>query len=317
MVVGNIFSTQFIDLTKRHVAGCSFYRALFDGQDVDGFEIDKIPYLPVDLFKYSALRSSTSNPTIELESSGTSGRRSRISLTRADSLRQIKALRHLFHQYIDKDIFDLGFFPAANDRQDSMTASKAAVRGFSQFTQNPLLYDDIGEHSVKGKNVLVFGFTADIYELCKRIDREIFNDASRIVVLFGGGWKRLEAKRVSESKFCQSIRNSFGRQVIIKEYYGLIEQVGSIYFKCGTEGRFHGNEFCQSVGRDEKLNMVQNGPGLIQTMSLVPYDYPGHNILTGDVGVFFDDVCSCGQIGGFLIKGRLTKLQLRGCSDAT
>ncbi len=316
MVIGDSFRSDFINLTKHHFAECGFYRNLFSHQDIDVLAVDQIPYIPVDLFKYFSPSSSILKPSVELKSSGTLGRPSRVPLTREDSLRQIKALRQLFQKYVNETVFDLGFFPAPNHRQEVMTASTAAVRGFSQFARNELLYDDIGKISLDGKNVLVFGFTADIYELCGRTEPGLFDNASNVVVLFGGGWKRLESKRVSEAQFCQSVRNSFGEKAVIKEYYGLIEQVGSIYFKCTVEGRFHGNIFCHAIGRDENLNIVQSGVGLIQTMSLVPHDYPGHNLLTGDLGIFFDDLCSCGQTGGFLIQGRLPKLQVRGCSDA-
>ena len=54
-------------------------------------------------------------------------------------------------------------------------------------------------------------------------------------------------------------------------------------------------------------------------MSLLPLSYPGHNLLTEDIGKIegIDD-CKCGNKGKyFSIKGRVPDSELRGCSDVT
>jgi len=57
--------------------------------------------------------------------------------------------------------------------------------------------------------------------------------------------------------------------------------------------------------------------GLIQLISLLPTSYPGHNILTEDIGeVIGEDDCKCGLKGKyFLVHGRAKEAELRGCSD--
>ena len=69
-----------------------------------------------------------------------------------------------------------------------------------------------------------------------------------------------------------------------------------------------------------KLNYCLKGlkkKGLIQLKSLIPHSYPGHNILTDDLGVVLgEDDCSCGKKGKyFRIIGRLRNSELRGCSN--
>ena len=56
---------------------------------------------------------------------------------------------------------------------------------------------------------------------------------------------------------------------------------------------------------------------MIQTMSLLPTCYPGHNILTEDMGKMISkDGCKCGRKGKFFeIIGRIPKTEVRGCSD--
>ena len=56
---------------------------------------------------------------------------------------------------------------------------------------------------------------------------------------------------------------------------------------------------------------------MIQLLSLLPTSYPGHSILTEDIGsIYGEDDCSCGRKGKyFKIYGRLKNAELRGCSD--
>jgi hypothetical protein len=58
-------------------------------------------------------------------------------------------------------------------------------------------------------------------------------------------------------------------------------------------------------------------PGLVQVLSVLPTSYPGHSLLTEDVGVIRGtdraDVTLKGRC--FEILGRVPRAELRGCSD--
>ena len=60
-----------------------------------------------------------------------------------------------------------------------------------------------------------------------------------------------------------------------------------------------------------------NNKGIIQLISLIPTSYPGHNILTEDLGIIYgEDNCSCGLKGKyFKVLGRVKQSEARGCSD--
>ena len=103
----------------------------------------------------------------------------------------------------------------------------------------------------------------------------------------------------------------------IYNYYGLVEQTGSIFIECNC-GNFLTSNFSDILIRDRKFNVLKNGKrGLIQLFSLLPTSYPGHNILTEDIGELKgEDDCKCGLKGKyFLVHGRAKKSELRGCSD--
>ena len=64
-----------------------------------------------------------------------------------------------------------------------------------------------------------------------------------------------------------------------------------------------------------------HGPSLIklssiQVISLLPKSYPGHSILTEDIGEIVKNNCDvCFGKKQFIVHGRATKSELRGCSD--
>ena len=97
----------------------------------------------------------------------------------------------------------------------------------------------------------------------------------------------------------------------------MIEQTGSVYLEC-EEGYYHCSIFSDIIIRDSNLKPSKiNQKGLIQTLSLLPLSYPGHNILTEDIGTIHGvDNCKCGRKGKyFSVFGRVPDADLRGCSD--
>ena len=109
----------------------------------------------------------------------------------------------------------------------------------------------------------------------------------------------------------------FGFDKEIYNYYGLVEQTGSIFFECKC-GYFIASNYSDIIIRDENLKISKKGKtGLVQLLSLLPSSYPGHSILTEDIGEIVDDhKCNCfGHGKRFLIHGRLKNAELRGCSN--
>ena len=99
----------------------------------------------------------------------------------------------------------------------------------------------------------------------------------------------------------------------------MVEQTGSIYIEC-SEGFLHASAYSDIVVRD--VHNFQPLPvgeeGVIQVISMLPLSYPGHSLLTEDLGVIVGrDDCVCGRIGTyFLVQGRMKDAEIRGCSDS-
>ena len=97
----------------------------------------------------------------------------------------------------------------------------------------------------------------------------------------------------------------------------MMEQTGSVFLEC-EKGYFHCSIFSDVFIRNSQLKLSKIGEtGLIQTLSLLPLSYPGHNILTEDIGIIHGvDDCKCGKKGKyFSVLGRVPSAELRGCSD--
>ena len=77
----------------------------------------------------------------------------------------------------------------------------------------------------------------------------------------------------------------------IHNYYGLVEQTGSIFFDCEKCGCFITSIFSEVIIRDNNFKVAKDGEsGIIQLLSVLPTSYPGHNILTEDEGKIVNSI---------------------------
>ena len=98
----------------------------------------------------------------------------------------------------------------------------------------------------------------------------------------------------------------------------MVEQTGSIFIECKKCGYFITSNFSDIIIRDRNFEVAKKGTkGLIQLLSLLPTSYPGHNILTEDIGEIVEEkYCKCGIKGKcFVVHGRAKEAEIRGCSD--
>ena len=131
-------------------------------------------------------------------------------------------------------------------------------------------------------------------------------------------WQGLEAsfREISRTTFSKSRENVPGLTGC--HNYGMVEQPGSIYMQC-ERGFMHCSNFSEIfVRRPDDLSIADVGEaGIIQTISTLPKSYPGHNLLTEDMGVLRgEDNCACGRKGKYFeVLGRLPSSEPKGCGD--
>ena len=172
---------------------------------------------------------------------------------------------------------------------------------------------------VIGIGIFIFGFTFMIWQhFYKELLKTGYKpDLSCAIMIHGGGWKKLINESVSSGLFKKSLFDVCGIKNIY-DYYGMVEQTGSIYMEC-EQGHLHASIFSDIIiRRSTDFSIAEIGEvGIIQVVSVLPISYPGHLLLTEDEGVLLgEDDCSCGRLGKyFKILGRIKNAEIRGCSD--
>jgi hypothetical protein len=189
------------------------------------------------------------------------------------------------------------------------------------WLQKDLLDAELRGAESRGESIVIFGFT---YVLYRHAVRFLLDEGRRYVlprskVLHIGGWKKLEAEKVSSEKLVEDCAQAFGvSPADVVDFYGFTEQSGLIYPTC-EQGVRHAPVWAEVIVRDPvSLAPVPLGTeGLLQFVSPIQTAYPGHSVLTDDVGVILGvDDCPCGRMGTrFKVVGRAPKAEVRGCGD--
>ena len=327
------------ELTDLHARRCLPYRNVLDRVfgGADRLRIDRledVPFLPVTLFKTHALSSVPESEIVKvLTSSGTTGQEpSRITLDAETASVQSAVLVKVAQQFLGKDRLPMVILDHAGVVRDrrSFSARGAGILGMAQFGHRPFyaLREDMsldleGLRSyldgVAGRRVLLFGFTFMVWRhLILELERAGAQvDLPGGILVHSGGWKKLQEAAVDPRVFRDRVQAATGVEQVIN-FYGMVEQVGGVYF----ENPLHYLQapiYSEVIVRDPvTLVPVPDGqPGLVQVLSCLPTSYPGHSLLTEDLGVIRGVDPEGTGMGGrcFEILGRVPKAELRGCSD--
>lgn len=269
-----------------------------------------------------------------LTSSGTTGQAvSRIFLDRETSVRQSRVLTAIMASFLGKKRLPMVIIdsPELIKDRSRFNARAAGILGFSVFGRNhhycldeKLQLDTDGLDAFLEKHretpILAFGFTfvvwQGLYQSALQLGRR-FDFGPGSTLIHGGGWKRLLDQQVDNATFKLCMRDQLGIERVFN-YYGMVEQVGSIFMEC-EYGHLHAPVYADVIIRNpmslEPLSVGQ--VGVIQVLSALPISYPGHSLLTEDMGVLHgEDDCPCGRLGRhFSVTGRMPQVEMRGCSD--
>lgn len=331
-----LLGDELARLTKFHRAACPPYDAILrsygPGTPPGG---EGAPFLPVSMFKLHDLASiAPENVFKTMTSSGTTGQRpSRIVLDAETARLQTRALARIMTAFIGAKRLPMLIIdnPATVKDRRSFSARGAGILGMMTFGRDhhyalkdedmSIDWDTIDAFAEKydGQPIFAFGFTFMVWrhllQALESAGRTLpFKDA---ILIHSGGWKKLEAEKVSNDQFKQvaNARAGFGR---VHNFYGMVEQTGSIFVECEA-GHLHAPIFADVIFRRalDWSECAVGEPGIIQVVSALPRSYPGHSLLTEDVGELLgEDDCPCGRKGRyFRIFGRIPKAEVRGCSD--
>jgi len=335
-----LLSKRIGELVRLHREKCPEYKRMLDasGFTYVGLSYEDVPFLPVRLFKELELRSVSPEEVVKImTSSGTTGQAvSRIYLDKTTAANQQKVMVKIVSDFTGASRMPMLIIdcPSVVKDRRMFSARGAGVLGFSIFGRDKVyaLHDEDMSLNVEavteflkkhqGEKILLFGFTFMIWkyfykELLKLREKGITFDLSDGILIHGGGWKKLLSEAVSPGDFKAALKEVC-KITRVHDYYGMAEQTGCIYMEC-EYGHLHASVFSDVIVRNpQDFSVCSMGEsGILEVVSSIPQSYPGHCLLTEDVGrILGEDDCPCGRKGKyFQIEGRLKEAEVRGCSD--
>ncbi len=329
-----------------HFTRCASFREWSLKQQFDPerpHDLEQIPFLPVEIFKRINLLSVPEDQIVRTlySSATTSGVPSKVGIDRITAQRQLRALLSILSSFLGKKRKAFIFFdvPAiATSSFSQLSARAVAIRGLMSAASRSffcmrlqsdgsleLNLDQLAEaieQALKSQlDICFYGFTYVVYEYVYPALRHagIRLETPSAHLLHSGGWKHLSDRQVTKAQFNADVARQFGLpESHVVDFYGMIEQVGTIYPDCEQQ-RKHTPIFSEILLRD--LRTLQVCPpgetGLIQLLTPLPNSYPGISIITDDLGcIDLLDGCPCGRRGiAFRFLGRQEKAEIRGCGD--
>ena len=340
----SLFLSALKEVTQHHYENCKPYQNFctkrnFDYKSLE--QIEDLPYLPTSIFKDTLLLSINEDEVFRTISSSatTTGRPSRVALDKGTSRRQSKCFNKVVLERLGNKRRKFIVLDTAGSvgRNKQVTARSSTIKSllFCAGETHTCLEEIDGKLKLDDKNfdkllldaenakeeIILFGFTYILYSFVVRMLLEN-NERYRLKgskILHIGGWKKLESEKVSPQKLIDDCSNVFGvNKGDVVDFYGFTEQSGMIYPTCEAGVR-HVPVWGDVIVRDQlSLNPVRTGEeGLLQFITPIQTSYPGHSVLTEDIGciVGIDD-CSCGRKGAaFKVLGRAKQAEVRGCGD--
>ncbi len=322
-------------LTRLHVRDCKSYKNILEAFGYIDKEYQKLEdffAMPVRLFKEYDISSSSKIFKTLVSSGTTSSKVSKIYLDAQTAQLQTKALVKIMQDFLGKKRLPMLLVESKSIIKNSkmFSARAAGVLGVSNFGRKHtyILDDDMKLNRAaleeflsryENEPILIFGFTFMVWKyFFKAIERDNLSiDLSQATLFHSGGWKKLQDEAVSNELFKKSFKNLTSLEKI-HNFYGMVEQVGSIFVEC-EEGHLHTPNFADIIIRDTQTlePLGFNAQGFIELISTVARSYAGHVLLSEDIGeVLGEDDCACGRMGKyFRVIGRVASAEVRGCSD--
>jgi hypothetical protein len=333
------------EVLRHHYQNCPPYAKFCrkKGFDADNFaDIYDLPYLPTALFKDTLLLSVPEKEIFRQihSSSTTSGRPSQMALDKETNRRQSFCFTKTIIDRLGNRRFHFIVLdePSTIGRGSVLSARSSTIRSLLFLARDVHSCVEVGKGGLflnHGKfegllsslgtepaDLIIFGFTSILYfhVILPLLQTGKTCRLPGAKILLIGGWKKLEAQKVSQEKLIEDCCRCFGvYPADIIDLYGFTEQGGMIYPTCEAGNR-HTPVWSEVVVRDQTSlePLGQGQSGLMQFIAPIQTSYPGHSVLTEDVGhIIGVDDCPCGRQGTtFRITGRaLLVTETRGCGD--
>ena len=278
--------------------------------------IRHIPFLPIRFFKSHDVKTTSFEPQLIFESSGTTGISSSRHLVKDPSL-YTKSFTQTFRMFYGSpdQYCILGLLPSYLEKGHSSlvmmvdTLIKESGNKLSGFYLHDLtkLHSTLLHNELAGQQTLLIGVTYALLDFAERFPMKLRNT----IVMETGGMKgrRVELTRAQVHR---QIQQQMGVPIVHSEY-GMTELLSQAYSK--GDGFFHCPPWMRILFREEDdpfsiipaEKIKENGiTGIINVIDLANrYSCPF--IATDDIGKIYPN-------GSFEVLGRMDNSEIRGCT---
>lgn len=306
------FEDAALELFRFQAAENPVYRAYLEALQVSPGQVkslESIPFLPIRFFKTHPVLTTSFEPVMLFESSGTTGMQTSRHYIRDLSLYEESFTRGFEQRYGPAAGWCiLGLLPSYLERgHSSLVYMVDRLIQRSGHPQSGFYLHELEQLAARlielekaGQPVLLLGVTYALLDFAAAFPMEL----KHAVVMETGGMKGRREELVREEVHAQ-LKNAFGLTSIHSEY-GMTELLSQAY--SSGEGIFYGPDWMRVLVRDEEdpLTVRREGAGAINIIDLANC-YSCAFIATEDAGRVRDD-------GGFEVLGRMDGSDLRGCS---
>lgn len=330
-----LFLREMNALTSWHRSGCEPYRAVWP-ESAEARTLAELPFLHVGVFKHRLWRTEGEGVQHlrRLKSSSTGGTASEIALDSRSGALQARSSAAILEALLGAERRPLLILEDARSLQlrgevGARVTAAMSLRPLSsemhfllgrEAAGGDIDWESVLEICATHPKLLVYGFTWMLWTAWAEagMPSEVRKALARTQVQFvhSGGWKKLEANKVSRDRFDSTLLGTVAAGSAVLEFYGLVEQVGIIYPRC-LAGCYHVPRWAAVLARDPwTMNALEGEAGMLQLMNGLAFGAPYHSVLTEDMGVALDGLCACGREGQrFELLGRMPDAELRGCAN--
>jgi len=297
------------------------YKTYVNSIGVDPITVDaieKIPFLPISFFKTHKLKTTTFEPEIIFESSGTTGINTSRHYVKSSALYKksfLKAFNLFYGNPLEWSI--LALLPGYLERENSslvymvdslINISENSGNGFYLHNHDKL-YQALVRNEIMGKPAMLIGVTYALLDFAEKHQMKLENT----IVMETGGMKG-KREEITREEVHQQLKEKLGLAAVHSEY-GMTELLSQAYSK--GDGRFHCPPWMKVLVREynDPFAITARGQnikpvnGLINIIDLANI-YSCSFVATDDVGRLYKD-------NSFEVMGRRDMSDLRGCSLLT
>ncbi len=276
---------------------------------------EDIPFLPIQFFKSKSIKSTSFEPAVFFESSGTTGSVNSRHYVKDAGIYEESFLTAFTLFYGDiSNYCIMGLLPSYQERGNSslvymvhelIRRSDSPLSGF-YLNEDERLYKNIMNNEKTGKKTLLIGVTYALLDFAAKYPAKL----RHTIVMETGGMKG-RGKELTREEVHDLIKHRLGVNEVHSEY-GMTELLSQAY--SSHNGRFdtppwmkifvraEDDPFDVNSGRSTRKNFISGAINVIDLANLYSCSF----IATDDVARLYPD-------GSFEVLGRMDNSDIRGC----